>query len=367
MQEVIVNFGLPEQVAAKLVTGEYNRVGGVIQDAQGRVACWLRETSPFPLSPDQMSPCLPNNAHQILNMAGSVGSVLNLGATVAFGAATLSKLGEMDGKLNVIVAKLGELERKVDRVQWSVDIGFANTLQSLELLKEYQEIEIAGALNSAAGLAWSCQFLEPGSTQRTMRIEQAFASATQATEKLLLLADREMAKAIDWMRERRKEAASYKHEPIPAITLLKQKRERERLQREMGGSYQDDHLLAEEKKSRGIGDFRMEDFVIGALQRLRQANAACALSAAISAESGDLDTASFTLEKEHGRLFGLLERIGRSFLASKGASVYDALLDGSMKDSMPAGRIDLWARRFDPECGGGADHGKASRGGQVTQ
>lgn len=79
MQNVTVNFGLPEHVAAKLVTGEYTRVGGVIRDAQGRVTCWLRETSPFPLSPYEISTHLPSNVPQILDLAGSVSSVLNLG------------------------------------------------------------------------------------------------------------------------------------------------------------------------------------------------------------------------------------------------------------------------------------------------
>ena len=210
MQNVTVNFGLPEHVAEKLATGEYSRVGGVIRDAQGRVTCWLRETSPIPLSPHEMSRHLPSNVPQILDLAGSVSSFLNLGATVAFGVVALKRLRKIDERLDVIATKLGELERRVDRVQWSVDIGFATTLQTMELLKEYQEVDIAGALNSAASLAWGCQFLEPGSTRRVMRGEQAFASATQATEKLLLLVDREMNAAIDSIRGRKRPSVKRK-------------------------------------------------------------------------------------------------------------------------------------------------------------
>ncbi len=335
-----IDFEIPEKLAGRLATGEYERVGGVIRQASGRkeVVAWLRETSMSPKSPSGLSAANP-----LLSMVGSVASVLNLGATVAFGAATLrklghieakadeinhksdiviekidvvdSKLGVINAKLNeinyksdVVIAKLDELEQRSKNLQWTVDLGFVYAMQSLQNIKEYQEVQLAGELNSAANMAWSCQFLEPNSPQRLTRIENAFNTISIVTEKLLLHTENEMKNAIGWMQNKRSDS----------------------------------------------DDFNIDDSIITSLYRLRQTIVACALSASISAEADDLYTAGKKLAKEQERLSALLSKLVSVSLNSE-ARVYQTLLSEPFRNIMPAMRLDDLIARFDPEFNGLSD------------
>ena len=299
--QTTVNLEIPNEVTAKLVTGEYKRTGGVIQDNSGKVVMWLREGSLSPSSPSSLPSQLPPKMGSILNMAGSVTSVLNLGATIAFGMATLSKLGKIDEKLDVIVEKLEEIEQKINQIQWSIDIGFANTLQALESLKQYQEIGLAGELNSATNLAWSCQFLEPNSTQRIMRIEQAFAKSSSVVETLLIHTENEMKEAINWIENRRKKSSN----------------------------------------------FEIDDIVINALYRFRQTCLACSINANIQAETGDTYSVGIKLHKDQERLFQLIYQLANLSIAMDDGKSYQVLFDKNMSDVMPIHRISLWIERFD--------------------
>lgn len=315
-----VTFDIPNDIVGKLATGEYERVGGVVRNkATGEVVMWLREASVSPSSPEQLSSTFAKN---FLSMAGSTASILNLGATIAFGVGTLQKLGrieskldvmdakldEINQKLDVVIAKLDELNQRVQKIQWTVDLGFAHTLQALENIKHHQEVQLAGDLNSAASMAWSCQFLEPNSPQRMTRIENAFHTASNVKEKLLLHAEQEMRKAIEWMQNKR----------------LKN------------------------------FDFNIDDSIITALYRLRQTIAACALSASISAEADDLYTAGNQLAKEQERLLALFQAFSGICLGSH-EQVYQILLSKNYQEIMPATRLDMWANRFDPQLAGLSD------------
>lgn len=313
--QTTVHLEIPSDVSAKLFTNEYKRVGGVIQDDRGKVVMWLREGNLRPTSPNSLISQLPPKIGSLLNIAGQAASVLNLGATIAFGAATLSKLGkidrkldgisekldEMDEKLDVIIEKLEEIEQKIDQVQWSIDVGFANTMQSLESLRQYQEIGLAGELSSATNLAWSCQFLEPNSTQRTMRIEQALAKSSRVTETLLIHTENEMKSAIDCMESKRKNSS----------------------------------------------DFKIDDLVISALHRFRQTCLACSVNANIQAEAGDIYSVGIKLKKDKERLFKLVYQLANLSIASNDGASYRVLLDEQMSEMMPMTRINLWIERFD--------------------
>jgi hypothetical protein len=301
--ETTVVFDIPTEVTAKLATGEYKRVGGVIQGNDGQVKMWLKEGGLSPSSPEELSTGLSSKMGEILKLTGAAASILNLGATIAFGMQTLSKLNKIDQKLNIIIEKLDEIERKIDKVQWSVDIGFANTFQALEYLKKYQEVELAGELNSAVSLAWSCQFLEPESNQRLIRIEQALSKSSGVVEKLLLHTEIEMNKAIEWMRQKRS----------------------------------------------GSSDFEIDDSVIQALFRFRQTCIACSVNASINAEAGDTYTVSIKLLKDQKKLFNLLYQLVNIGINSSNNESYKTLLDKSMLESMPIERIGLWIERFDSE------------------
>ncbi len=301
METATIVLDIPYEVSAKLATGEYTRNGSVIQDDNGQIIMWLREGTLSPPNPDDMTLGLPSKMGNMLQLAGATASILNLGVTIAFGRETLSKLNKIDKKLDVIIEKLDEIERKVDKLQWSVDMGFANTLQALDNLKSYQEIGLAGELNSATSLAWSCQFLEPESTKRVMRIEQAFSKSSGVVEKLLLHTETEMNQAIEWMVKKR------------------------------------------EKSS----DFEIDNLIIQSLFRFRQTCIACSVNASIQAEAGDTYSVSVKLLKDQKRLSELLYQLVNIAISTNNGEPYKNLLDKSMVELMPIERIGRWVERFD--------------------
>ncbi|MDP3010484.1 MAG: hypothetical protein Q8N30_15635 [Methylococcales bacterium] len=425
-KSIQVNLKMPENVNNKLLTGEYQRVGGVIRDAANkRIVHLLRETSISPNEPNNLT--LPS-----LSMFGNVASVLNLGATVAFGIGTFQKLGRVEASLyeanqslgrtetkidhlndktsdilektvnfgmatlhklgrvesslydanqslgrtetkidhlhdktsdildktinfgmatlqklggieskidkasqvlwrvdskvdkanrtlgrvesrvgvinnksNIAIEKLGELGQRAEKLQWTVELSFIQTLQTLENIKEFQEIELVGDLDSAANMAWTCQFLAPDSPQRMTRIENAFHTVSKVKAKLLLHTENEMQAAIEWMQ----------------------------------------------KKRSSNFDFSIDDSVITALYRLRQTVVACALSASISAEADDLQAASSNLAKEQKRLFTLLYQLASLALSSDARS-YQTLLSEAYQNVMPSSRLNSWINRFDTHLSG---------------
>ncbi len=370
--KINVNFEIPKNIAERLFTGEYERVGGVIRHSKnGKVVMWMKETGISPRSASFLSNGSP--LLSTLSMVGNVTSVLNLGATIGFGVATLKKLGDLETglseisakqdvlqsmavnlieksdqtlnhlsniregvdkanqtlgrveskvntinkgvkkandslgrleknvglvnrKATIIISKLGELEERVQDVKWSVDLGFVRTLQAIDDIKQIHEIELASELNSAANMAWTCQFLEQNHPQRIIRIENAFHTVSIAKEKLLLHTEKEMQKAITWMNDRR--------------------------------------------------SLSVDDCVIDALFLLRQSVVACALSASISSEANDSRTAVENLAKEHSKLFSLLNQLGQITLNSD-FKIYQTLLSSEYKDIMPMSRLDFWVKRFD--------------------
>lgn len=298
-----VLLDIPDDIVGKLATGELERVGGVIRNREtGRVVTWLRETSPSPLDTRNLP---MNNTNQLLGVIGHSASILNLGATIAFGTATLSKLSKIEGKLDIMNEKLDELQRRAQEIQWTIELGFANTLVALDGLRQHQEIELFGNLNSAANMAWSCQFLEPGSPQRITRIENAFSTASSVKEILLQYAQKEMLQASEKIKSKRK-------------------------------SYH---------------GFAFEEDVTNALLRLRQAIAASSLCAAIGAEADSLFAVSSMLGREHKQLRSLLTEMAGISLQPQ-ESVYPALLNHSLKEVMPATRVDAWAKKYDQKSGG---------------
>lgn len=300
--EVILD--IPEKYVAKLATGDYERVGGVLRDSNSKeVVAWLRETSPSPVPADKFP---FGKLNEMLQVAGNAASILNLGATVAFGVATLKKLNRIEGKLDIMSAKLDELNQKVARLGWAVEIGFANTLQALDSIKSHQEIELAGELNSAASMAWSAQFLEPGSNQRMMRLENAYHTASNIKERLIIHARKELEQAIEAM-EKRRDAGDF--------------------------------------------GFAIDNDTMAALFRVRQAIAACTLNASICAEADDIYSAGSKLSAELDVIGSLLQKFGGSSCRPD-ARTYGSLLSYQLNDVMSAQRVDSWSRRYDPSANG---------------
>lgn len=313
-------FDIPNEIVSGLVKRQLIRNGGVIQEASSKqVVMWLRESSLQPLVPAETAASFPSTVSSSLNMVSSVASILNLGATIAFGMASLKKLKRIDtkldnvqhtmesleGKIDIIGGKVEEIEKKIGNLHWIVEFGFAYVLSSLEEMKAYQEIDIAGKLNSAASLAWSSQFLEPGSNQRMYRIEQALAQASEATSKVLLHLDNEMSKALDSVSSIRK----------------------------------------------GSDSIRLESSVIDALRRFRQASLALYLLSSVNAEAGDLESSAQKLTTETIKLEQNLQKLGKIYLEKDNYKVYLKLLSPELVQVMPIRRLDMWLKRFNPETG----------------
>lgn len=309
-----VQFEPPTSAIAGLVTGKLHRVGALIKDSNtGRIVHVMRESGAVPSSSTLLAQGLPGQLQQALGLACPAVSMLNLGATVAFGAATLHKLNKIDKKLDqisekldVVEAKIDELSAKVQKIAWAVDVGFASTLRALGILERFAEADIIGQLTAGAQAAWSCQFLEPGGPQRMMRIEHALSQVGAATERLAFVTYAELEAAREGILKSRTKKPSLK-----------------------------------------VGDD-----VIKGLMRLRQLSVACSIRANIMAETGDLYAATALTKGHSKRLNELLTEIGKAYLNVGKFDVYRQLISPSLADSIPTSRLDYWTNRFDPEIGG---------------
>ena len=296
--EKIVTFDIPVDLAGKLATGKVERIGGIIRNSSdGSIVRHLREVNPL-----RTAGGLSQSSAQLLGLLGSGASLLNLGATIGFGVATLSKLNKMDkkldvidAKLDVINAKLDEVSRKLDRLKWTVEFGFARTLQSLERVKTNQEIELMGELTGAMSLAWSAQFLEPGSPQRMTRMENIVHSANMAREKLIARARERCLSAI----------------PQGAPQLITQD-------------------------------------TLDALTCMRQAIIAVDFMSSILSETDEPAIGASRLRTDRATLSDIFSPLVAQVITEP-LRVYSAFLEPSLHSIMPAARLDHWIRTFDPE------------------
>ncbi|RLC14172.1 MAG: hypothetical protein DRI57_14855 [Deltaproteobacteria bacterium] len=295
-------FDLPDNIYAGILKGNYVRTGGVIQVASGKpdagsVVAWLREISSAPLPSDSLTK--NNFLHDAFGMAGSVASILNLGATVCFGTKILNRL-------KIIEQKTDRLNQKMDDLQWTVELGFSSVLKQIDLLAGYHEAEIIAELKTAAELSWTAQFLEPDSDQRMQRIELALGYIIKSLEKLTILAKNGMNVKIGYFRKISAEAR---------IRLT-------------------------------------DDSAISVLQRFRQAILALSLRASIHAEAGDFKSCSQRLENLHLDFKNLFIEFGNAFIRGAGYPMYEYLLNKKWKGIVSPQRVDIWSKRFDPETEG---------------
>lgn len=300
---------VPETILAGLLKGDLIRRGGVIQRAAetpqaGQIVMWLREAGAAPAVPQSLA-SVSGAAGQVLGMVGPIASVLNLGVTVAFGVALYHELSAVE-------KRLAQMNDKIDRLQWTVEVGFVTVLNSVATLADYLEIEMNAKMTSAARLAWDAQLLEPGHLHRVNQLGHALDNATNALEQLKAHLQLETEAAIAWLDKQPPKARL----AIPPL-------------------------------------------VTQALRRLRQTCIACALRAAIEGETGgNLHATANQLEGETAVLRDRLTRLGSSFVhggASESTdenSVYADLLDSFLAKAVPITRLETWAQRFDPKIGG---------------
>ena len=305
MAPLELTLEVPDRIIAGLARGDFQRTGGVVQWAAGTanagdVVMWLREGSPAPKAMDALIPAAPSRLASLLSVAGPVASVLNLGATMAFGAATLRTLGVMDKKLDAI-------DKKLDGIRWTIEVGFQQTLAQLETVRTFHEADVVSELHSAADMAWLAQFLEPASPTRVIRVENALSHAIRARTRLHAIAGVEMEAAATWMAER--SWTSQRLEPPGSV--------------------------------------------ISALRRFRLLASALALNARILAEQGEFEAASALIERDSTFMAANLSRLGRAtFTAGKGRTIYDYLLNETWEGTeVTVHRVVRWGRRYDSDRG----------------
>jgi hypothetical protein len=314
--QITPTLEIPVQVRQRLLDGTAERLGGVVRDRHSKqIIALLRETCAAPANTSALLDGMGSGMGQLFGYASQVAPMLNLGATVAFGAATMAKLGKIDRKIDALAAKLDimdskldELSMQVDRLGWNVEIGFASTLRSLSLLQQSVEQEINAQLTAAAQGAWSAQFLAPESSQRMTRLEHARALVGVATERLLEDAAARF-RFIDMLVDNSADGAK-------PYLLLSQ-------------------------------DSVREFFGV-----LRRAIVAVQLNGAIMAECGDVYAAATVQRDQARRLRTMLATIGTQFLGSGKLHIYQALMDSVYAECMPLARLEAWMGRFDPARGG---------------
>jgi len=288
----------PENVLMGLIRGKYSREGGTIREAaSGRIVTLLREAN---LSPMRAIDLVPSNLCKILQLASAATSLLNLGATVGFGIATLRRL-------NAIKEQLGRIEHRLDEIKWVVELSFLHTLQVLRIAEGLQQIleqKILTDLESAAELADGAQDFEPGSPQRINRLENALTLATTASRYLLTRSVEEMSRLGDEFSKMRR--ARY---------------------RQLGN-------LPEAAK---------------VLQRFRHTCLAVSLKATIEADAGGVTRAGKSLAKDHQKLEEILKHFALPYFRRENYFVYDYLVHRHWKGQITFSRILNLVKMYDPE------------------
>jgi hypothetical protein len=306
---------IPESIQLSILNGTMCRTGGVIQWASGspragEVVMWLRECGLDPIPSNQIASAI-GPVGRLLQLGGGLPSLLNLGATTVFAVATMHKLGNISSQLK-------EVHNRLDRLEWAVECGFAAILGKIDWISHElkdialnQEVETWADARTAAKLAWEAQELEPCSSQRIQRLENALMLATKASERINLLAS---------------------HDVDAAINLL-----------ESSHGSSTDRLAA-----------LKERVIFRSPLRIRQAVVLTSLRAGIQAETGSPSNSAAQLTREYGNLKARTASLGFAVLrgGSSGVFAYDDLLAAEYKDILPVSRIARLAELFDPEVGG---------------
>ena len=306
MTDTVKNISLltPPDISHGLFVGKYVRRGSVIQHAvgtenAGKTVAWLREASRNPVASNAMG--LPASMMSGLQLSGSICSFLNLGATVAFGIATLRKLDRISGKIADVDKKIDSLLLKVDRIQWAIDVGFDRLESFLDSLANEQ---ILRQLKTAAHLASVAQAIAPTSSARTPIFANALTEATSAFE------------------------GFYQH--ISDSSAVKKTLSQSDLWR----------ILDEAEEP------------LKFLNRFRLAVLAANTRAAICAELKEIDIAAETLEKDIQLLTNILRPVGTRALQGP-TIIYDVLLNQLNADKISPTDVGRIAARFDSRCPNG--------------
>ncbi len=215
MEQIVKTYlEMPEKITCGLVHGTLKRTGSVVREhLSGKIVAHLREAS---LMPQHI---LETTQSTLLGF-NAVPSLLNLGATVAFGFATILKLnkisralvesdrnlGKINRKLYEVDRKLAEIQGQLGQIQWSIDcvytIARSAWLESIEI-RQILGDSIHAELLTASDLAQKAQLLEPDSNKRFQMLILAQSHATHAHNQIKLNSEREIEKATHELSRRR--------------------------------------------------------------------------------------------------------------------------------------------------------------------
>ena len=114
MTTVNASFHIPEYIAQGISNGTYERVGGVIREADSKqVVAWLREAGKL--------------GESVLPQVSAVSSVLNLAVSTTGFIVVLKRLG-------VIEQRLEQAQEVLQTIDYKIDLSFyANFRAALDL------------------------------------------------------------------------------------------------------------------------------------------------------------------------------------------------------------------------------------------
>ncbi len=114
-----VTFGIPENIQQGLSSGIYERFGGIIRNSSNKqIVAHLKETS---TGIDQ------GISH--LAQIGSISSILNVGISIIGFSLVLSKLNQIEQKIDQILSSIEEVSLKID---WGYRSKFINATKKLQ-------------------------------------------------------------------------------------------------------------------------------------------------------------------------------------------------------------------------------------------
>jgi hypothetical protein len=204
---LVVNFGVPPDVAAGLATGRYARWGGHVRDAAtGRWVCLLRESEPLHELLASRPAALPPAVGRQLQALGMPlravlgGQLFSLGATVAGFAALRRRLVALDQKVDQVLAGVQGLDHQIDWLDRRQDLALQAELQgSLETAawgERTGRLDQVGSARSALTRAAAHYRLLLAELQ-DRRLAYAFADGYVAYAQQLVLARLAQARC-DW-------------------------------------------------------------------------------------------------------------------------------------------------------------------------
>lgn len=308
---------LADGIRAGLATGEMQFSGGIVQWAagtprHGQVVAWLRETNLQPAPPSILARAL-GPLSKILYIGGAVASVLNLGATIAFGVNTSRRLEQLE---STVKDGTRQLKAHVDALSWTLDHGLRNMAtevdklrQQLQSIADDQELTRWTCLQDASRIAWNAQAFQPGSSKRGQLLQIAYGQAS----------------------------------PIAAYKLDRA---------ELCAKLLCELLVSHRGSPSRLRAITKEH--VASVQALRQASLASALRAAIEADFMSPGIAAQTVAADAKRLSAIVMAVGRAFVRGSNVDepahcfVYDDLLQACHRDAFPFERVMRLAARFDP-------------------